>query len=100
MKCAYCGANVATPFVGKLKDGRTVQFCDILCGRLYDIIEQPIEPLMHAYNKIYISNRISPSARLLFERFNDYALFKMIPVCSVKEGPEDTKRYYNQLFGI
>ena len=76
------------------------RFCDILCGRLYDVNIQPIEPMMKDYNRSYITNKLTAIAKLSFERFNDYMLFKMIPVCSTKESPEATKRYYLRLFGI
>lgn len=100
MKCAFCGAHIHTPFMGKKMDGTVVSFCDILCGRLFDINNSPIEPFMKDYNRAYVGNRLTTAARIAFERFNDYVIFKMIPVCSFKESPDATKRYYNKLFGI
>ena len=100
MKCAFCGSHIYTPFTGKKNDGTIVNFCDILCGRLFDINESPIEPFMKEYNRAYTANRLTAAARMAFERFNDYVVFKMIPVCSFKETPDATKNYYNKLFGI
>jgi hypothetical protein len=100
MKCAYCGNNINTPFTAIEENGERIHFCDMLCGRLYDINCSPITPLMREYNKSYVKNKLTPMARMTFERLNDFILFKMIPVCSVKDTPEQTKRYYNQLFGI
>ena len=100
MKCAYCGSPIQTPFMGKSDCGESIGFCDILCGRLYDVNIRPIEPMMKDYNRSYITNKLTAIAKLSFERFNDYMLFKMIPVCSTKESPEATKRYYLRLFGI
>ena len=100
MKCAYCGTSIYTPFTCKDENASTKLFCDMLCGRLYDITNSPVQPLMKQYNQSYNKNRLSLSARIIFERLNDYILFKMIPVCEMKETPLDTKRYYNQLFGI
>lgn len=88
------------PFTGKQKDGTVVNFCDILCGRLFDINNSPIEPFMKEYNRSYVTNRLTTAAKIAFERFNEYAVFKMIPVCSLKETPDATKRYYNKIFGI
>ena len=100
MKCTYCGASLHTPFTARDNNGNVLCFCDILCGRLYDINEASIEPYMKEYNRAYITNRLSTSARLTLERLNDCGLFKMIPTCALKETPEATKRYYNRLFGI
>jgi hypothetical protein len=100
MKCAYCGSSIQSPFTGKHKDGSNICFCDILCGRLYDVNVTSIEPLMKEYNRAYTANKLSSIARVSFERFNEYSLFKMIPVCTVKDTPEATKRYYIRLFGI
>lgn len=100
MKCAYCGTSIYTPFTCKCENDSLKTFCDILCGRLYDISIGSVQPLMKSYNRLYVKNRLSPSARITFERLNDYVLFKMIPVCTAKETPLETKRYYNQLFGI
>ena len=100
MKCAYCGSSIHTPFTCKDENSSIKIFCDILCGRLYDITIEPVNPLMKKYNQLYIKNNLSLSARIILERLNDYILFKMIPVCAVKETPLETKRYYNQLFGI
>ncbi len=100
MKCAYCNTNIGTPFTCKCKDDSIKYFCDMLCGRLYDITREPVQPLMQKYNQLYVKNRLSTSAKVTFERLNDYILFKMIPICTEKETPVDTKRYYNRLFGI
>ena len=100
MKCAYCGSSIYTPFTCKDEEDSTKVFCDILCGRLYDITNGPVQPLMKKYNQLYVKNNLSISARIIFERLNDYVLFKMIPICTAKETPLETKHYYNQLFGI
>ena len=100
MRCAYCGSTIQSPFTGKRENGSDVYFCDILCGRLYDINVSPIEPLMKEYNNAYVTNKLTAIARISFERFNEYTVFKMIPVCTNKDTPEATKRYYIRLFGI
>ena len=82
------------------EDKSIKQFCDMLCGRLYDISRAPIQPLMKKYNQLYVKNRLTPAAKITFERLNEYILFKMIPVCTEKDTPDATKRYYNHLFGI
>ena len=100
MKCAYCGTDVRMPFTCICEDASSKHFCDILCGRLYDTLCESVQPLMKKYNQLYVKNRLSPSAKITFERLNEYALFKMIPVCVEKETPLETKRYYNTSFGI
>lgn len=115
MHCSYCGNDINQPFIGRnecdndnnTNDGHIhdtnnneLYFCDILCGRLYDIIVSPIIPYMDSYNKQYILNEIAPYARMLYERLNEYGSFKQIPICTINDSPVKTKQYYKKQLGI
>ena len=100
MHCAYCGAYINYPFTGKDKSGEMLDFCDILCGRLYDQTIQEIYPYMKRYNKLYTQNKLTVKSKKLFERLNDYGLFKAIPICVTQQTPLDTKQYYYVHLGV
>ena len=99
MKCAYCDTCIDNPFTGSC-DGEQLYFCDILCARLYDYNIRDIYPMMKVYNKLYTSNMLSSTSRILYERLNLYGLFKMIPVCDNRESPQITRKYYITTFGL
>ena len=99
MKCAYCNVSIDTPFIG-ICDNDKLHFCDILCARLYDYNVHDIYPLMKMYNKLYVTNQLNGTSKILYERLNSYGLFKMIPVCSNHENPIVTRKYYIATFGL
>lgn len=100
MKCAYCGSSIYTPFTGNDESGNRLTFCDILCGRLYDTDISEINPNMRIYNKLYSQNKLSVQSRKLYERLNEYGLFKTIPICVNQSTPILTKKYYYTYLGV
>ncbi len=68
-KCSFCqkrpkGALLTTTDTNEI-------FCDLICGKLYDLNVQHIVPDMKDYRKKYLRNELNDKAKLVYDKCID-----------------------------
>lgn len=93
-KCSFCHKSPKGALL--LTTDTNDVFCDLVCGKLYDLNVKHIKPDMKDYRKKYLHNELNDKAKLVYDKCNDkefVQLSKMkVDYNSIMEEPDATKQ--------